>query len=244
MKPPSSSRVSKWLQSLESCINKYSDKVFTNELLSELFVDVCAVVQPSMKNNTNAMQTMKNCLSHLIVKVPITKKVLKRNLTRICANWHFIQEGMNIPDWDGSKLEADVVFIGLKKIANGPVGHSMYLVMFKLKTGLMAGIILCAEITDGAIALFLTQHSGTFKLNCAVEELAGMQARVVVSMKYNGTVCIHAWDCTAAHKKHNQELTRHRIDPEKCPNPIPCNVCDKDIKQCPLAVWLPTPKEK
>ena len=37
----------------------------------------------------------------------------------------------------------------------------------------------------------------------------------------------------------------HDSDPVKCRMaPTPCNVCSKNIRECPLAVWLPEPKGK
>ena len=42
--------------------------------------------------------------------------------------------------------------------------------------------------------------------------------------------------------QHNKDLAERRQDPAKCPNPVPCNVCSKTVRECPLAVWLPEEK--
>jgi putative Mn2+ efflux pump MntP len=80
-----------------------------------------------------------------------------------------------------------------------------YKAVIRLKTGLGAGIVNGVALTTNAMQLFLDRVSGCAKYNCPVEEIAGMQARVLISYSAD-RMRIHDWKCTEEQKKKNREL--------------------------------------
>lgn len=181
-------------------------------------------------------------VEHLKGKL-LTPALVKRNMLRIIANWHFIEDGMEIPMWDGGSCVTDVVFIGVVRLRTAEGAQPKLLVRIKLKTGLCAGIIYEAVLSVNKIGYFLDHVGGVGRYGCNVEEIAGMQARLTVY--YEGhELIIREWRCTDQQKVANRKLTDARTDVAKCTRSQPCNVCSADITQCRLAVWLPRKENK
>lgn len=243
MRAPTLKQVDKHLQQATTEIEHFACRVCDKQLLSALCLTLCRICQPKSRPLPSAgIHALYQSLEHLIDK-PLDDHLVKLNMHRIVANWHFIEEGMRIPEWGGESITAHVVFIGVLKLRYSSGGRERYLVELKLKTGLGAGIITHVSLYAAAIYRFLEKFSGTRSYDCPAEELAGMEARVVLSVAGHQAT-IHEWDCTTAQREHNKTLSEFRIGVSKCANPIPCNVCKKTIEQCPLAVWLPQqPKE-
>jgi hypothetical protein len=163
---------------------------------------------------------------------------LTANLTRLVANWHFVYEGMRVPEWNGETTDADILFIGVnKKLIKLPGGQLGRMASVKLKTGLGAGIISCVALFKRSTELFLEHESGAATLDCPFEEIAGMEARTMVKLNQDGTLSLGRLTTSENQRKHNRELAIKRSEPGKCSAGIPCNLCQMDISQCPLAVW-------
>lgn len=233
MRQPTSPIIDKWFGQIKTDLNVYADKVLTREDLVALAKLVGGAVTPGKAVSTAFVAS----LAHLIGK-PHSRAVINRNIRRVLANWHFIDEGMTIPDWDGSSTDADAVVIGVKNAGTTAGGFRAFLVLFKLKTGLVAGITRCSLESERRIEAFLQHDSGCANYSCAPEEIAGMRVRVTVSSAGGSLLKIEELSATSAQKKLNKELCEARSDVTKCGNPIPCNACGKTIEECPLAVWL------
>ena len=207
--------------------------------MKHIAIGVFHIIYPKKDVEQSVFSAIYGSLKHLVGKT-VPKAMLKKNLLRVIANWHFVMEGMAVPEWDGTITSSDVVFIGVARLKESRDGRQRLLVSLKLKTGLGAGIIQCTVFTTAQALDFLDRKSGCSSFNCAAEEIAGMEARLLVSVKPDGLLKVDAWgDCTEAQRRHNKKLSQLRGDPQKCQlAPSPCNVCRKTIHECNLAVWL------
>lgn len=244
MRPPTQRQIDRWCEIAKVRVPAYAGRVLSDIDIREMVTLCFHIAQPTLKPSPASTAAAFRSLAHLSGKTADEKMVM-RNLTRILANWHFIREEMEVPVWDGTATDANAVFIGVSRLNDPGAKGPKMLVMMKLKSGLCAGIIQCAALFERSIQQFLDKQSGTSRMQCAVEEIAGMQARVCITAMNTGLVSVNSWDCTEAQKKHNRDLAERRMDPLKCRlAPQPCNVCNKNIKECPLAVWLPKPKKE
>ena len=239
---PTVSWISERWKRLRPVLSNYFDKQFTKVLIQELVRDVFSAVAPGKKIDSKQAAAAIRSLDHLLIAQPASKHMVQVNVTRLLANWNFIQEGMEIPLWDGTRTTADLVVISFEYPSES---RTKGVLLVKLKTGLGAGIIICAPVYLEAVAHFLQSASGTAKYYCAVEEIAGMEVRATVSLNPDNTLRIHDWQCTERQREHNKDLAERRSDPTKCSlAPSPCNACSKTVKECPLAVWTKTPIKK
>jgi hypothetical protein len=191
----------------------------------------------SKKKLTDAQWNALAMSTEHLIGQQLTKKLLVSNAYRVLANFYFIMEGMAIPVWDGTSIEASVVFIGLHR-KREQIKDKLYLkVQLKFRNGLSAGIIYWVAFTPRQIQFFLQRFSGCKSLNPAIEEISGMRASLVVEL-CGEQLKVLDWDCTADEKAYNRQLTEARRNVRKCTPFRPCNTCPKTIGQCPLAIWL------
>lgn len=233
-------RLSQRLTKAETEAQKYAEVELTQDRFNAL-CSFCAsqCLPKNGKISPEQATALQQSLNHLKNKT-LKKDTIYLNMYRVFANWHFIREGMHIPVWQGEPDTADIIFIGVKVI--NTEGLPKYKVAVRLKTGLGAGLRKTAIISSRALQLFLDRYSGCGKFECPVEEVAGMQARALVSHPITG-LRIHSWECTQENKKHNRQLAEIRGDLTKCQRRRTCNTCAKTIKECPLAVWLADEEE-
>ena len=240
MLPPGSAKVDKWMAAIKAELPSFAGRAITDADLDSLVRLAGSSVHKKGPTGQEYQAALAS-LGHLKGKA-CNLRLLSRNMQRLVANWHFVSEGMEIPLWDGTQTDADVVFIGVAVKQACEQGRlPSYVVGIKLKTGLGAGIIRCGLLTHGAVSQFLDHESGTASFHCAAEEIAGMETHALVSVENGEMLRIRSWKCSERQKRHNRDLTEHRSDPARCSNPIPCNFCKRDIRECPLAVWLPKP---
>lgn len=247
MKAPSMVKVDTWLSKLSSWPHKYADTPVTRESLADLVRGMFRIVQPKIKPSCASTSAAMSSLLHLAEqKTPVhSAAVLVSNLHRLLANWHFIHEGIAVPEWDGKKTPADVLFMGVVRGAGNETGSKHLVLKMKLKTGLGAGIIQYGAIQTSAVYKFLDHESGCSTLECAPEELAGMMARAYVSMHTDGSLSVFSLSASAAHKKHNRKLSEFRLDTMKCATGgMACNACPRTAAECALAVWAEEIKRK
>lgn len=239
-KEPSRNRINKALAEVEPYLPEFVGKYFDQSRLREFAVVlVHAMHKSKTKFSQRANEALYATCRHLLGQGP-DKALVKGNMLRIIANWHFIEDGMEIPVWDGSQCTSDSLFLGVRRLKVPEGVMPKMIVRVKLKSGLCAGIIRPVELSAGRIGQFLDRVAGVNHFHCALEEIAGMEAKLLVD--YSGNkLNIYDWSCTEAQKHANRAITEARSDAAKCTNAQPCNVCKKDIKQCPLAVWLPKP---
>lgn len=235
MKAPTARQVADKLSRLEKHVPGFANVPMTREKLGDMVRALFTVMggrdAPTPGMTSAAMRSLLPLENRTF-----NASMVRRNLQRIIANWQFIADETEIPMWDGKPVRTDVTFIGLVRENNSPE-RNVFLV--KLKTGLCAGIISCVLFYRTRLVNFLQHDAGVSRLECAPEELAGMTARATVSM-LSDRVMLSEMECTEADKKHNRELAEARRDVAKCAAaPMPCNVCLKNIKECPLAIWLP-----
>ena len=238
MKSPSLNRVNKQykeaLEHVQELANVYYDDA---QLLrfAQVLVNVAHKKKEPFKLTSNA--ALCATIAHLKGKV-LTEAMVKSNLLRVIANWDFIDEGIEIPPWDGTRCSTDVVFIGVARQKTEGSSQPKLYIRVKLKTGLCAGIITGVSVPVSKVGYFLDHIAGVAHSHCNVEEIAGMQAQLVVGFA-GGSLQIFDWYCTNAHKKENRKLTNARGDAAKCVRSQPCNVCKATVNECGLAVWLP-----
>jgi len=234
---PPAAKVSAWLKALEPCLERLDNVDIDTAGLGGLLASVFGVVQPRKKPDDAELSAAASTLGHLVGKRH-TKAMLVRNVTRLLANWHFIRSGMPVPVWDGNPMTAALLVLGVKRmqLADGRMG---YMLLVKLKTGLAAGIIKCMVLSDNAVDALMDHKVGVSSYQCAREEISGMEIRAVVSLRFDDTLKAHEFDTTDAMRKHNRDLADRRSNPRKCSTGMSCNACRKNIKECPLAVWLP-----
>lgn len=243
MREPSSKVIAARLSNVLTSVSDLNGSVCDERALSFLSVRIRDASLTRGKHLTAEQETaLYNSLSHLLGRA-LSPELLRANVHRVVANWHFIMEGMDIPEWGGERIDAKIIFIGVRRAKVKDGGRPRYHVRFKLKSGLGAGIILCAVLYEAAMYRFLDKFSGTRSFNCPAEEIAGMEARVQLSITEK-TVTIHDWNCTAEQRKHNAELATLRSNVAKCRLGVPCNTCKKNILQCNLAVWLPAARKE
>lgn len=239
MKQPPLSRVNKLYAEAEKLVPEYGEAYMSEAVLRRFAVamrDICHTARGTRFKLTSA-DALWASVQHLLGKT-MTTAMLKRNMMRIIANWHFIEEGVEIPMWDGGSCVTDVVFIGILRMKSAEGGQPKLWCKLKLKTGLCAGIIIGVAVPVNKIGYFLDHVGGLSRYHCNVEEIAGMQAHLTVY--YEGRqLFIREWRCTEAQKSANRKLTEARSDIAKCTRSQPCNVCSADITKCNLAVWLP-----
>lgn len=237
-KEPSRNRINKALTETEKQLSKFIGHYFDDTKLRQFAVMLVRAMHTIKGPLTQrANEALYATCKHLLGQSP-SRSVVKGNVLRIIANWHFIENGMEIPVWDGSTCTADAVFLGVLREKTPEGVMPKLIVRVKLKSGLCAGIIRSVELSANRIGQFLDHVAGVSTYHCALEEIAGMEARVVVDYEGN-RLNLYDWTCSQAQKAANRALTMARTDAAKCLNAQPCNVCKKDIKQCPLAVWLP-----
>ena len=238
MRAPTIPQINSRLNAVNDSLSNFIGREFTTSVCSEFGMLAARVSMP--KNtalNIAERSALERSIQHLLggsYDLPM----LKRNMNRLIANWHYIRDGQAIPEWKGEKIEATALFIGVRRLPVEPGDRPKYEVMLKLKSGIAAGIITCALLTESNIYRFLDKSSGTSDLNCAAEEIAGMEAEVMVEA-LEGKIRICQWACTQRQKKQNKELALLRSDIRKCKRNIPCNTCRCNIYECSLAVWLP-----
>lgn len=223
------------MQQATPAIERMAGTVFDEKTLSAF---VHTALMACRRGDPKITQSQYNALyqsiEHLMGSVQDVS-IIRNNMHRVIANWHFIAEGMRIPEWQGERIDADVVFIGLDKPKVGDHVALCHLTA-KLKAGIAAGIIIRTRLHRTYVQGFLDRVAGVSSYECPVEEIAGMEARLTLYMS-GGEVRIKDWNCTADQKKHNRQLSEARGDVSKCQNPVPCNTCPKNIRQCNLAVW-------
>ena len=239
-KEPSRNRINKAFEEVQKHLPEFVGKYFDQSRLREFAVVLVQAMhktkEPFKKCSNEALYA--TC-KHLLGQGP-DKALVKGNMLRIIANWHFIENGMEIPVWDGSMCSSDAIFLGVRRLKTAEGVMPKMIVRVKLRSGLCAGIIRPVELSANRIGQFLDRVAGVNHYHCALEEIAGMEAKL--SVDYSGNrLNIYDWTCTEAQKAANRAITEARTDAAKCKNAQPCNVCKKDIKQCTLAVWLPKP---
>lgn len=236
MRPPTASSISKRLALCKEQLQSLAGKMCDKHVLSA-FCNYIIAACTKQKLEQQQLAALEQSTDHLLNQV-LTQELIDANTYRVLANWHFIMEGMAIPVWTGERTDAEVLFLGVSKkriMAN----NKLYLqVSLKLRTGLAAGIIYRVRFTPRQISFFLSKHSGTKKLNCAIEEISGMKASLVIEMQ-GDEISVIDWKCTADQKAYNRKLAEARRDARKCATFIPCNTCPQTTQQCNLAIWLP-----
>lgn len=244
MKQPSLNWVDKHYAVALKHLPEFADAYMDDDKLRRfalLLRSVCHMQRGVPFKNISA-DALWESVEHLKGKL-MTPALIKRNTLRVIANWHFIEDGMEIPMWDGGSCVTDVVFIGVTRVKTAEGSQPKMLVRLKLKTGLCAGIIHDAVLSVNKVGYFLDHVGGVGRYHCNVEEISGMQARLTVY--YEGhELFIREWRCTDPQKVANRRLTDARTDVAKCTRSQPCNVCSADITQCKLAVWLPRKEQK
>jgi hypothetical protein len=235
MLAPSANQVTDRYKSIASKLNELADRVFDKEALSA-FCNLLISSSTSKKLIPQQLSALETSTEHLIGQ-KVTRELLVSNAYRVLANFHFIMEGMPIPIWDGSRIDASVVFLGVYK-KRERIKNKIYLtVKLKLRTGLAAGIIMCARFTSRQISFFLQRCAGVKSFSCAIEEISGMKASLVVESDGDNLKVVD-WKCTADEKKYNRKLAEARRDVRKCSTFMPCNTCPRTIQECGLAIWL------
>lgn len=246
MRPPSADRITEWMQTIKPQLTPFCDRTLTRNDLATIAKLAFVSSMPKCKalKTDEALKAAVGSLDHLTGQ-EVDSKSLTKNVHRLVANLHFLADGMEIPEWDGSREYSDVVFIGVGSVQEDTNGADRFIVSIKLKTGICAGIITCAVLSRRSLSQFLLRVSGTSKSECAVEEIAGMEASLALSLAANGLLIVHSWSCNEKQKQHNRDIAEKRRNVMKCGlAPAPCNVCSKTIVECPLAVWLPKAESK
>ena len=243
MKEPSRNRINAGLKEALEHLSELVD-VYYDENQLRKFASVLVQTMHKQKDKfTNVSNiALYETTKHLLGKTP-DKAMIKGNILRIIANWNLIEEGQPIPVWDGSTCLTDVVFLGVLRARQPEGSKPKLLVRCKLKSGLCAGIIRNTMLPASRIGQFLDHVAGVGSYHCSTEEIAGMETRAFVDYAGN-QLNIYEWKCTGDQKADNRKLTEARTDAARCIDAKPCNVCRKDITQCPLAVWLPRPKKE
>lgn len=241
MRPPAAKWVDACMSALSGKFDGMAGRRFTEADLRDMARHVLSAAKPkSYKYKPEQTSAAVGTLSHLVGGVH-TKAVLNSNALRLLANWHFIREGMEVPMWDGAAETMSLVVIGVKRMEPGKWGPR-HMLLVKMKSGLAAGIIQCTVANDSVIYGFIDHSSGAAKMECPAEEIAGMRVKALVEARPDGSVKLSCLEADEAMRKHNKDLAERRLDPAKCPQPVPCNVCSKTVRECPLAVWLPDTK--
>lgn len=245
MRQPTVRQVTGWLKRIENEASPLFGKPALAPADVLKLAGTCfSIVRPTLKPSPAQCAAAVHALEHL-GKGAATRRAVAASVMRLVANFNFIVEGMEIPLWDGKPTYTDMYVMGVGRLPETPGHLPGLLLMLKLKTGLCAGIIICGRLNSNQLSEFLLHSAGTAKFNCAPEEISGMEARGTVSLNPDGTLKIHSLTCSDAQKKHNRDLTERRGDPLKCGTPgTPCNACSRNIKECPLAVWLPKKEER
>ena len=238
MNPPSQKWVEDRMAALKGRFDRMVGREFTQDDLRDMTAAVLLEAKPKVyKYSDDQLTAALGTLEHLVGGTH-SKATLNNNVLRILANWHFIRDGMEVPMWDGNAEDMSMVVIGVRQMQPGAYGPR-HMLLVKMKSGLAAGIIQCAVVNDSVIYGFIDHSSGTAKMNCPAEEIAGMRMSAVVEARPDGSVKLSNLNANQAMRWHNKDLAERRQDPAKCPNPVPCNVCSKTVRECPLAVWLP-----
>lgn len=239
MRAPSSRQVSERMSKILPRLAEFAGRELSEADVLRLLSIVVAATHRSVRLTPEQAGAAYSTVEHLVGRAS-TIEMLCANVTRLVANWHFVREGMAVPEWDGSPTEADVLFVCLdRKLIKLPGGQLGRNAKIKLKTGLGAGIITCCALFKRSTELFLEHESGAASLSCPFEEIAGMEARTMVRLNQDGTCSLGRLSTTDAQRQHNRELAKRRLDPAKCGQHVPCNMCQQGIMQCPLAIWSP-----
>jgi len=242
MRPPTAEWVDGRLKKLGGVLDGLSGTPLSPAAVDRLARSAEAEADPSGMQTATREKLCgmaRDALSRLQGRT-LNRQKLEANVRRLLANWHFLRDGDTIPDWDGSRTEAEALFIGVLRQPPRQGGLPRILARVKLKTGLCAGIIQCTSLNVQSIWSFMDRNCRFNRDEPPTpEELAGMAASVTVSMLPDGSLRIHQWSCNERQRKRNRELTMLRSAPGKCTHCIPCNACPADIRQCSLAVWLP-----
>lgn len=237
MRAPSAKQVADRMSKVREGLQPFVGRVLSEADILKLIVLVCKATYRLPKQTIEQTNAAYATLAHLVGKAWSTRQ-LAANLTRLVANWHFVYEGMRVPEWEGEPTDADILFIGVgKRLVKLPGGQMGRTATVKLKTGLGAGIISCVALLKRTTELFLEHESGAATLDCPFEEIAGMEARTTVRLNQDGTFSFGRLTTSDSQRKHNRELALRRSDTGKCSAGIPCNLCQMDVAQCPLAVW-------
>lgn len=243
-KEPSLGRVNKHYEQALRYLPEFEDAYMDEPKLRRFAIilrDICHTAKAE-EFKLRAADALWNSVNHLLGQTP-TPAMIKRNAMHVIANWNFIEEGVAIPQWDGTPIVSDVVFIGVARLQHEEGTQPKLYVKLKLKTGLCAGIITGVSLTSSKIGYFLDHIAGVSREHCSVEEIAGMQARLQVAWE-SGKLVVLDWQATGTHKANNRKITEARSDAAKCTRSQPCNVCTADVTQCKLAVWLPRKKKE
>jgi hypothetical protein len=238
MNPPNNLQITNRLQKAMPLLSDLLDRDCDHSALKRIGQTAINVSVPKgTKLNREQNDALFQSISHLEGK-QLTEQLLRKNMHRLVANFHFIMDGMAIPVWNGERIAADAVFIGVLRGKCKEGEKPRYHVVTKLKSGIGAGIIVCYSLYDAALYNFVDKVAGTSQYHCAPEEIAGMECRMTLCV-LQGQPKLLEWDTTQAQKKHNRLLAELRADITKCRLNRPCNTCSKNILQCKLAVWMP-----
>ena len=237
MNPLTEGKIAAYMRELAPACAAFSGRTIDRNVRAELARLLFSVMPPYDKATPGMTASVMQSLSPLDGST-LNTSMVKRNLHRIVANWHFIRDELEIPMWEGVLTPSAVTVLGLAKVMTD---GSKIVALLKLKTGLCAGIIQCALFWRNKISTFLQHNAGVSKFECAPEEFSGMAFHAMVEMS-GDRLTVKDMHCTEADKKGNQLLMKARRDAAKCGTPVPCNTCNMDIKTCPLAIWLPEDK--
>lgn len=236
MKAPTSISTSKRIGSIKAQLNDLAGKMCDKQVLSA-FCNLLIGAATKKELTQLQLASLERSTNHLLGQ-QLTPELIDANTWRVLANWHFIMEGMEVPIWTGEKTDTEALFLGIAKqrVVNN---NKLFLdCTVKLRSGLPAGIISRVRLTPRQISFFLNKHSGAKSCNCAVEEISGMKAMLVVEMR-GDDIAVVDWKCNDAQRQYNRQLAEARRDPRKCSTFQPCNTCPKTTRECNLAIWLP-----
>ena len=236
--PPSEKRLNSRMQEVAKSCNVFAGLKLTKIELADLVRLLFRVTETKNRTSEATAACMRSLLP--IENQILNASMIKRNCQRVLANWHFVDAGLEVPLWDGSKTPTAVAIIGMLKTS---AHQDKYTFIIKLKTGLCSGIINCTSLWRRSLSTFLQHKAGVAKFNASPEEFSGMAVHATAEMLPDKLV-LTEMTCTDADKKHNKELLTARRDIAKCSTPVPCNICQLNIKECPLAIWIPEDKEE
>ena len=236
-KEPGQAFVDRCMARLTDRLQELAGKELDDASIGSFFASVSTVVKGHMPKTILSRAALAQSAGLRVGQIYQADR-LSRIAYRIICNWHFIDAGMPIPEWDGSVTDVSLSILGVIRQRFNKRGIRVFDYFVRVKSGLPAGCLFETTLSEPMLIRFFSSSTGLSREDPPAEDFSGMLVRASVSFT-DGAFRVHEIDCTQTQRENNKKLEIARADPTKCKRNVMCNTCSKTVYECPLAVWFP-----
>ena len=235
MKPIGITKLRKLLIALDPVLTVYAGEVLQDVRLAGLFN---AVMNEILPNSTEEQRWAAWQVFQGMQDKKLSKQQLQSAVCRVAGGLHYIKEGLPAPLWNGHPAFATMQCLGVEHDTESIKKRRLILYLLCL-LGEPAGLFFQVSLSCNMLEFIMGKRLGLSfrKYNCPAEEISGCIFTCIVEEDAH-KVLLSEYGAGQTVKNLNRALAEARLEPRKCKTPsVPCAVCKKTRKECPLAVW-------